>query len=467
MTNNFLTKIFRSKYFLFVMQLITLTAFALIVASAISVGPGNNYKITKILQHTNLPNLLVWSYWFSAIIIVAIFFGRFWCTVCPMELVISIFNRFGLKLKPGKFLKSGWVVTILYTIILIFGINIFLIQWIPMNMAFYMLSLLGLVIIVSLIWEKRTFCSYFCPIGFLLKLYSLFSTIRIKNKSDEVCKNCKTKDCISNKKQYNLFNRSCTSNVNPPNLKYKNECILCGECIKTCPHDNLKIGFSKPSLKKIANINFSSSEIGFIMIITGLVIWEILFKWEVARGFFMFPQYFITDFFGLKGFSFKLSKALLFFIIYPGFLFLLSSLIMKLFTKKSFKRCLSNVSLSILPIIVCMHILSAILIMIEHSVYIKYAIADPVGLRTAYDILNNVIIINKTYYLPWLITLISITLPIIGLIISFKIIKFRKTNDKVQRTLSFLISIIYFLIFEFSMIGWRFDLIEPFLKTCH
>ena len=414
-----------------------------------------------------MANLLVWSYWFSLIIIVAIIFGRFWCTICPMELVISIFNRFGLKRKPGKFIKSGWVVTILYTIILIFGIHVFLIQWIPMRMALYMLSLLSIVIIVSLIWEKRTFCNYFCPIGFLLKLYSLFSSIRIKNKSKEVCNNCKTKDCISAEKHYKFLQRSCTSNVNPPDLKYQNDCILCGQCIKTCPHDNLKIGYSKPSFKKIANINFSSSEIAFIIIIAGLVIWEILFKWEVARGVFLAPHYYISNLFGFTGSLYKIDKAVLFFIIYPSILFLIFSSAMKYFSKKSFKNCLNSIAVSILPIMVSMHILSAILIMIEHSVYIKLAVSDPIGLNTANAILNNTIIIDKTEYIPWLITLLCITLPVIGLIISFKIIKLRKSNNKTQNTIALLTSFVYFFIFEFSMIGWRFDLIEPFLKTCH
>ncbi|MBE9468806.1 MAG: 4Fe-4S binding protein [Bacteroidetes bacterium] len=466
MKNNFLTKIFKSKYFLIVMQLITITAFTLLIIGSIGVDTGNNFKITKIIQHTNLPNLLVWSYWFSLIIIVAIIFGRFWCSVCPMELIISIFNRLGLKKKPGKFMKSGWLVTILYTIILIFGIHVFLIQWLPMRMALYMLSLLSIVIIVSLIWEKRTFCNYVCPIGFLLKLYSLFSTIRIKNKSKEVCKNCKTRDCISKKNHYNFIKRSCTSNVNPPDLKYQNDCILCGQCIKTCPNDNLKIGYSKPSLKKIANINFSSSEISFIVIIAGLVLWEILFKWEVARGFYLAPLYFISNLFGFADNFFKIIKALFFFIIYPSFLFLIFSLIMKYFSKKSLKDCLGNIVISILPIIIIMHLLSAILIMIEHSVYIPLAISDPIGFDTATAILNKTILVNRTEYIPWLVTLLCITLPIIGFIISYKIIKLRK-NNKAQKTIALLTSFVYFALFEFSLIGWRFDLIEPFLKTCN
>ena len=65
------------------------------------------------------------------IIITAIFFGRFRCSICPMELITSILGKIGLRKKPGKFLKSGWVITLFYTVILVLGIHTFAIHRIP------------------------------------------------------------------------------------------------------------------------------------------------------------------------------------------------------------------------------------------------------------------------------------------------------------------------------------------------
>jgi len=126
----------------------------------------------KILRNTNLANLIVWSYWWPLIIVSAMFFGRYWCTICPMELITSLAGKLGLKRKPGKLLKSGWIITLFYALILVLGIHTLAIHRIPQYMALYMITLFAIAVIVGLIWEKRTFCTYVCPIGHLLGLYS-------------------------------------------------------------------------------------------------------------------------------------------------------------------------------------------------------------------------------------------------------------------------------------------------------
>ena len=43
---------------------------------------------SKQFAKTNIVNLLIWGLWWPAMVWMAVFFGRFWCAVCPLELVL-------------------------------------------------------------------------------------------------------------------------------------------------------------------------------------------------------------------------------------------------------------------------------------------------------------------------------------------------------------------------------------------
>ena len=95
--------------------------------------------------------------------------------VCPIELVTAVASKIGLKRQVPYFFKSGWIITIFYAVILLVGIHTLSIHRLPHRMAIYMLVLFGVAMACSLIFEKRAFCSYVCPVGHLLGLYALIS----------------------------------------------------------------------------------------------------------------------------------------------------------------------------------------------------------------------------------------------------------------------------------------------------
>ena len=116
------------------MQFAALLIFVLLIYGAIGITT-QDPDFAKVLRNTNLSNLIIWSYWWPFIIVTAILFGRFWCSICPMELITSFVGKFGMKRKPGKLLKSGSISTLFYAIIIIIGIHTFSIHRIPNLMA--------------------------------------------------------------------------------------------------------------------------------------------------------------------------------------------------------------------------------------------------------------------------------------------------------------------------------------------
>ncbi|MDP6457272.1 MAG: 4Fe-4S binding protein [Candidatus Marinimicrobia bacterium] len=98
-----INKLFRLTWFPLAFQLFTLVVFIMLIIGGLQANTGD-IEFAKELRNTNLSNLIVWSYWWPLIVLSAIFLGRVWCTVCPMELVTSLAAKVGYKRRPPDLL---------------------------------------------------------------------------------------------------------------------------------------------------------------------------------------------------------------------------------------------------------------------------------------------------------------------------------------------------------------------------
>jgi len=449
--------LFKKRYLLSTLQLISLTVFALLIYGAIGVST-HDPKFAKILRNTNLSNLIIWSYWWPLIVATAILFGRFWCSICPIELITSFFGKIGIRHKPSKFIKSGWIISLFYAIILIIGINTFAIHRVPQYMAIYMLSLFAIAVIIGLVYEKRTFCSYICPIGHLLGLYSLVSRRKLGVIIQKTCENCKSKDCISKSNQYKFIGRSCTSGLYPAKITNNKDCILCGQCFKACPNDNISIKKHDIGLKLIRNIKLSWAEITFFMIVSGFVVYEILSNWSESLKILLTLPNFINEQFNIPTPFSGTVKASTLYVVLPFVFYFSLALIKKLLVKENLKQSLSQFVLIILPIATSMHLLKALLKTTSRIPFWNFALNDTDGLESAQMIIQNPDLIKNYAAIPifsLVINILSIVIPILGLTLSFYIIQKQNYSNRLSKGISVLVVLIYSSIFLSTLIMWR------------
>ncbi len=451
-----LNKIFKNRFFLALMQFVTLLVFVSLIYGAIGVTT-NDKDFAVILRNTNLANLIVWSYWWPLIIVVAILFGRYWCSICPMELITSFFAKIGLRKKPGKTLKSGWIITLFYAVILIVGIHTLAIHRIPQYMAIYMLILFSIAVIAGLIWEKRTFCTHICPIGHLLGLYSLLSFKKLRVIDTQVCENCKTKDCISKNNHYNFVGRSCTSELYPAKITDNRNCILCGQCFKSCTKDNIAIQKRKLAADLFTDIKLSWAEISFFIMVSGFVIYEILSEWKVSKEILLALPHWINNQLYVPKSLVGTEKAVVLFILIPSIFYTFFAFLIKFFAKTDWKKSFTQLVLAILPITASMHLLKALLKTSSRIPYWDFVFSDPEGVKTAQLLMDNPELLNKSFLLllsPFIST-VAILLPLGALILSLQIIKKQQKENRKAKLINTIAVLIYAGLFLISLTAWR------------
>ena len=194
----------------------------------------------------NFSIIFVWIVWWALLIIVMIpFFGRLWCTICPIPAPGEWLQRRAIiRRKPGKLhmlrrrwpkkLQNIWLQNFGFLAMALFS-TIILTR--PSVSAWVLLVMILAAVGFSIVYENRIFCRYVCPVGGFIGLYSLTSTLELRVKDAQVCKDHTTKDCIiGNENGY-----GCPWLVFPGNLERNTHCGLCTACLTTCTENNIGI----------------------------------------------------------------------------------------------------------------------------------------------------------------------------------------------------------------------------------
>lgn len=353
-------------------------------------------KFAKTLRNTNLANLLVWSYWWPLVIVAAVLLGRAWCTVCPMELVTAVCAKIGLRRRAPRFLKSGWVITAFYALVVLVGIHRLAIHRIPHRMALYMLVLLGIAALVSLVFEKRAFCSYVCPVGHLLGLYAHCGVLEWGSADEAKCKECKTKDCIAKENHYKLIGRSCTSNLYPATIRNSRDCLLCTQCQKACPNDNLRLSVRWPFADFFRPLKLRAAEVGFVLLVSGFVVYEILSEWDPSKACVKWAPNQVVGWLGATGPLGGFVSAVVMFVVLPAALFAVVVGLSKLLGAPSVAAAASSFALMLLPTMAGAHLTKAIFKMISRIPYWPHVLSDPAGVATATKIaVQKTVVLDK------------------------------------------------------------------------
>jgi hypothetical protein len=187
----------------------------------------------------NFAIIFVWIAWWSALKLFFIpFGGRSWCAICPIPmpgewlqaggLLERSGRSFGLNLRWPRWLRGTWLQAGGFLLIGVFGALTLTTPWVT---GAALLGILLLALVLGLVFERRSFCTYLCPIGGFTGLYAQAGPVEVRVRDAAVCGVHAEKTCYM----------ACPWGQYPLALKSSANCGLCMECLRACPSDNLAV----------------------------------------------------------------------------------------------------------------------------------------------------------------------------------------------------------------------------------
>ena len=178
---------------LFVAQIANLA----IMLALIAIGLGITDPSVEV---TNLTEVLVWSVWWPFLVVTAFFAARLWCSMCHLRTTAGFFDKYGLKLKVPRILKRYGTTIPVASVLGIFVVHSIVVSYgldhVPYYTAIFLAGLMVYAAGIGLVFEKNSFCKYFCPLVGVLGNYTRVSPTELRSADKAQCKRCKDKSCI-------------------------------------------------------------------------------------------------------------------------------------------------------------------------------------------------------------------------------------------------------------------------------
>lgn len=238
-----LKRVLTSRWFQWALMTLTLPVFLLAILAGFFGTPAGS---------RNFGIIFVWIVWWALVILVLVpFAGRLWCSICPIPAPGEWLQRrafiqpraggklFTLGWKYPRRLNNIWLQNISFLGVALFSV---VILTTPFASALVLTAFVAIAILTSLLFERRVFCRYLCPVGGFIGLYSQMAPIEVRVKDSALCATHTDKTCYRGSDA----GYGCPWMLFPAALDKNTYCGMCTECLKTCPLDNMGVFLRVP-----------------------------------------------------------------------------------------------------------------------------------------------------------------------------------------------------------------------------
>lgn len=247
------------------------------------------------IGNRNIMIVFVWIlWWFILITIMVPFASRIWCVLCPFPFFGEGLQRgalvkvrsgktgglrnkmFGLNKRWPRALSNIWIQNFGFLTLATFCA---LLVTRPIVSVIVLGGLFVLATGLAIVYQRRIFCNYICPVSGFLGLYSMSSTVGLRAINPEVCLKCKEKNCATGSER----GWACPWFLYMGRLERNNFCGLCMECMKSCPNDNIGL-FARSPFSDTVIKGYDEAWKAFIMLALAMVYSIVLLgPWGIVK----------------------------------------------------------------------------------------------------------------------------------------------------------------------------------------
>lgn len=194
---------------------------------------------------------------FHLTVVVAVtLLGRAWCGICPLGAISALPSKLLGKLVPSndstrafnkfnlgrEFPYKSTAISLLLFILAVWVLRpVYKVSEIPSLAAWFFIFWILLAVIVGLLFKKRAFCQYVCPIAAPLSVWAMFAPVELRS-TKEICRQCRTHECVKGSDRV----EGCPMGEFPGYMDSNRNCTFCLKCIKSCPNNSMKIRLRMP-----------------------------------------------------------------------------------------------------------------------------------------------------------------------------------------------------------------------------